>query len=521
MTTIIKFKLPVLLLLIVVAGLFSCKDDWDNHYDKTLDSKSSLNLHEYIKSRSDLSTFQQVLHITGFDSILSKNLTYTVWAPDNETLADLSLKDTVELRKFVRSYITRFSSPTQGLYLKPAKLLMLNDKLMMFEKSGDGYTFDGNKLIEKDIALANGILHVLSDYKPYVRNIYEYINETKGLDSLRIYLASLNKKNLDMDKSFSNGVFVDSIFKTTNYMLDTLAHFSREDSIYTAILPDNVAWKDAYSRAYPYFKTTAFAGGTKAQDVLTRKAIVNDMFFRTRLTLPIQADTLRSTGANTISSPNRLFDGAQKVVLSNGDAYVTSQFKNTAYDSWYKTINIEAEWEDLGRTQSNYSLSPMSSIGTGFSLISRRYYLAATPTSSSSLSTFFLRFPLPNNLSAKYNIYCVFVPSIITNPKDTLPYSVQFKLSYMASTGKQVLDAAIDKNNKVLTPTGTSATFTTDGKTLQKMLVAKEFEFPYSNLYNGNNASITTALKVQYKSVTGVPTSKELKIDCIILEPVQ
>lgn len=519
--TIRKFKLPVLLLLTVIAGLFSCKDDWDNHYDKTLDSKSTLNLQEYIASRSDLSKFEDVLRITGFDSILSKNLTYTVWAPDNATLENLSLKDTVELRKFVRSYITRFSTPTQGIYLKPAKLLMLNDKLMMFEKNGDGYSFGGNKLVEKDIALANGILHVLSEYKPYIRNIYEYINETQGLDSIRTYIASLNRKILDKDKSFANGVFIDSVFKTTNYMLDTLAHFAKEDSIYTAIIPDNAAWKDAYSRAYPYFKTTPATGGVKVQDVITRKAIVNDMFYRSRLTLPIQADTLRSTGKNTITSPNRLFEGSQKVVLSNGDAYVSSQLKNTAWDSWYKPIKIEAEWEDYGRFPSNYSVSPMSSIGTGFNSISRRYYLAATPTSSSSLSTFFLRFPLPGNLSAKYNIYCVFVPSTITNPRDTLPYSVQFKLSYMASTGKQVLDAAIDKNNKVLTPTSTSATFTTDGKTVQKMLVAKEFEFPYSNLYYNNNATITTALKVQYKAVTGVATSKELKIDCIILEPVQ
>lgn len=132
---------------------------------------------------------------------------------------------------------------------------------------------------------------------------------------------------------------------------------------------------------------------------------------------------------------------------------------------------------------------------------------------------------IPNTLAAKYNIYCVFVPASITSPTDGRPNKVKFYLSYVDATGKQITNAAIDINNNVTTPTKAAATFTTKPFLVDRMLVAKDVVFPYSNLYYDSKSITTVALKVENAAgVTALDLAnfnRNLLIDCIILEPVQ
>jgi hypothetical protein len=202
---------------------------------------------------------------------------------------------------------------------------------------------------------------------------------------------------------------------------------------------------------------------------------------------------------------------------------------NSATESWFKEVRVEAENSKSGRVTSNYSGVSVSSIGTGYN-ISEGYYLRLDPTSQSSLSKLFVTFPITNTLAAKYNIYCVFVPTSIVDTTDKRPYKVQFYLSYINSAGVAVTNASIDANNTVQLPSKTSATFiTTPSMQPQKMLVVSGFQFPYCNLVNRSDyiSSLASTVSLKVQNAAGVSTSevanynRTLRIDCIILEPVQ
>jgi hypothetical protein len=372
--------------------------------------------------------------------------------------------------------------------------------------------------------MQNGIVHILGEYAPYTFNFWEYIEQTPGLDSLNVYLNSLNLKTYDPVASFQDGVFVDSMFTKTNIILDYLAALKTEDSTYTAVLPNNTAWKEAYDRIAPYYKSTIAEGGDVKQMKTAKLIMVKDLFFRGRLTNSFsELDTLKSTNGIKFGNPGRLFAGAQRAELSNGYGYVTSKINIEAKESWLSDIRVEAESASFDATDLvNYSQNNMSAIGTGYSVSNNRYLKAESKTQS-SLSKLSVNFQIPRTLATKYNIYCVFVPASITSPTDVRPNKVRFYLSYIDATGKQITNAAIDATNTVTTPTKTAAIFTSTPSVVQKMLVAKDVVFPFCNLINLPRT--TVALKLENAAgVTGLELlnfSRNLLIDCIILEPVQ
>ena len=66
--------------IILIAGivaLSSCNDKWDDHYDSNSQLPSAT-LMELIDGYSDLSLFYQMVHLSGTDSLLNSNQTYTV-----------------------------------------------------------------------------------------------------------------------------------------------------------------------------------------------------------------------------------------------------------------------------------------------------------------------------------------------------------------------------------------------------------------------------------------------------------
>jgi len=522
------YGIPLFAILTITVLVASCTDDWDNHYATNAANKSKLNLYQYIQSQTELSTFTGMLKSTGYDSVLTKSQTYTVWAPNNQALANVDLTDTALVRKIVKNHITRFTHSSSGVTNKV--ILMLDNKLIIFAKGATGFSFGGKTIVQSDVALANGILYVLSDYAPYKMNIWEFLNNTPGIDSVRSYIInSLTINQIDTAASFKDGIFIGTVYKSTNKALSYLGKFKTEDSTYTAIIPDNAAWIEAYNRILPYYNTLAKDGGASTQMQNTKWTLIQDLFFRGKQSLPVVKDTLFSTYGHGFANPNRLFTGSQVTDLSNGLGYVTSQLQSNATDSWFKEIRVEAEDSRYGRLTSNYSASTVSGIGTGFN-ISQRNYLRLDPSTTSSLSKLFVTFPIPNTLSAKYNIYCVFVPSSVVDTADHRPYQVQFFLSYTNNLGAPVVNATVDVNNTVQLPTKTSYTFTTTPSNQpQKMLVVSGFQFPFCNLVNRidyiSSLLANVTLKVQNAGTPANETLKKvdrtLRIDCIILEPVQ
>lgn len=179
---------------------------------------------------------------------------------------------------------------------------------------------------------------------------------TNGLDSFKTYLLSQNKYIFDPINSIeigvdSNGnVVYDSALIYTNVFLDKVGNINNEDSIYTAVLLNNNAWIEAYNKIKKYYNFPENAGGAKRQRSMTCYTIVKDILFRGRIYNSMNFDTLVTTTGNKYFNPSYLFTG-DPILLSNGIAYISSNFLFSDTISWFKKIKVEAE-NTNGRTHS-------------------------------------------------------------------------------------------------------------------------------------------------------------------------
>lgn len=524
-----KHKYIIFSALIALISFTSCSDVWDTHYGKSAGLKSDLNLYDYIKSQPDLSKFSQMLDIAGFDSIINQPQTYTVWAPVNSSLETVDLNDTATVTDIVKNHISRFAYTTSDVEEKT--IFMLNKKFMVFKHVDGQYVFGGKTLLTANTAAANGIVHTINGYIPYLSNIWEFIGSADGLDSLRTYLYSQSVLVFDEEASVEigtndkNQAIYDSVIVFSNPVLDKIGHLHVEDSLFAAILPDNAAWTKVYNKIKTNYKTLKNDGGVQ-QRLNTQAAIVENLVFRMKnMNIePSAMDSIISTSGQTFRHSTYLFDGSQRHALSNGLVYVTDSLRFKASESWQRPIIVEAENQNYGRSFAYSTLGVRSGLGSSYN-VSDNKFLTIEPTSVSKNTPASVTFPIPNTLAGKYKIYCVFVPSSIVNPDDIRPYKVKYNFSYVNNAGTAVKDAAITSKNVVSTTPGSiAAVFTTDAQVITKMYVA-EINFPYCNLYTSKSlaSDINVKLKVESAVLIGEKAlfDRDMRIDYIILEPVE
>jgi hypothetical protein len=458
----------------------------------------------------------------GYDTLLSKSQTYTVWAPLNGSLSSVNIDDTLAVSRIVRNHITQFSIPTASVQKKTLK--MLDGKLLSFEVSGSSAFLDGDSIKEVDHALANGIVHVMKQYVPYKLNAWEFLTETAGLDSLRNNINSLSHKVYDAKSSFNaDGAFVDSVFVDYNPIFTNLCLMKSEDSTYTAIYPSNSAWNSIYSSVYSLFKTLPSSGGVATQVKQTKLALLQDLYFQGKISVPAAKAAMSTIYGDTISNINNVLSNAHAFNISNGIAYTTDMFNISPLDTWNKNLKVEAESiTGVDSLKINYTMSTSSSLGTVFNT-SGKSYLTAVASTPSFISNLAVKFPIPNTLSTKYNIYCVFVPATIIDTTDLKPYKLNFYITYKDANGKTVKDQKLTVANNV-----------TNARSITKMLVAQNYSFPFCNIVNSKNEGISVPEKVSVflkveNAASGSSSSatdrktynRTLRIDCVLLEPVQ
>lgn len=529
MERIIKYMLPLMLGFLLVFA--SCNEAWDVHYSGSDGDKSALNLNDYIQAQPEMSVFAQMLKIAGYDKVLSQPQTYTVWVPINDVLQEVNLADTLSVTEIVKNHISRFAYPTSNLQSKT--IYMLGKKFVNFSRTDTGYALGGKPLLsdKSNVATENGIVHAINGFVPYLSNIWEFIGKAEGLDSLRNYLYAQSSYVFDPAASVeigtnSNGQSVyDSVIIFSNAVLDKIGALYLEDSVYSTILPNNEAWIKAYDKIKNNYKTLPKDGGATRQRLNTQWALVQNLVFRGSIHEPAASDSLISTTGSKFKSPSYLFEGAQKFNLSNGVAYITDSIRFKASESYQQPIRIEAENSDFGRSYRYANLFVRSSLGSAFSNdVSETKYLIAEPTTVSNATQNEVTFPIPNTLSGKYRIYCVFVPSSIVNENDARRYRMSFYLSYLNSAGVAVNDAAVNASNTVTQPGLLGAVFTSTASSISKMFVT-QMEFPYSNIIKDKTEASNITVKLRVKNEARITETvmydRILRIDYIILEPVQ
>lgn len=512
MRQFLKIASAVFLVTLAIVGQ-SCKDDWNKHYIDEPAKAPDIRLADYIKSQPELSKFYEMLTITGYDTILNASQVYTVWAPTNNALQNVDLNSKSSVKDIVQNHITRFSYPSSGVQSDYVK--MLNGKLIHFYRDNVGFYF-GNILIKSpDVLTANGILHIMDSYLPFQANIWEYISRMPGLDSLKAYINSQNSKLFDLDRSIAIGIdslgntVYDSAFVETNLFFERMGELNVEDSIYTAILPDNTAWNDAYNRIKKYFVSNHPTQAAQIQRYFTKYVVAKDLVFRNRVKTPASLDSLVSTSGAVFYQPGYLFANAVTSEVSNGLVYVASQLQHKATDSWFSKIKVEAE-SSYGRSALNANIYLRYSYGSPMD-VSQKGYIVVEPTTTSAISKVYVDFSIPNTLSAKYNIYCVFVPGTITNANDTKPNRAVF---YLLKTGYD----GIVTSQPLTVPNNV-----TESNGITKMVVAKNFSLPYCDMNLESTKDVAPRIKLRVQndvSVKDTSFSRTMRIDYVLFEPV-
>lgn len=554
----------------MLLSLASCQEaEWNDYYQEQGANKT---LMELIDSNPQTSQFAAALRQGGLDKLLSSSQTFTVFAPDNDAMSGY-VPDGDDESKFFYNHICRYIYSYGDVEQldpvnQPLRIKMLNGKYQNLDIATGRLTFGNMANVVETESATNGALNIINARVPFYNNIYEEIKKKDRTDSISNYLQAMDEYTFLPQKSTVIGTndmgetVYDSVFQFRNKWMESYGDIHLEDSVYSMIVPSNEAWTKQYDKVKPYFRafgegSTSISGiqvkGTfnigdatcdSLCDAHTRETITHDLVFRHTQDVdnPV-GDSLVSSSGNVFHEPKQLFEGSVERGVSNGRFFLADELKFSPEESWHKEIRVEAE------NSQNYAQQYCSSTYASSVLnypqfagqISENSFLIANP-SALSFQKNTLRFQIPNTLASKYNIYIVTVPAsavdttLIKRPESLRGTKLQFYLTYVHENGTLSRDAVIATPvdfNGTQTPTPIDTkkpAFITDAVNVDRLLVARNFKFPYANFISSasgaDNLETVVAAFLQVEcNVTSAADLKEyekvMRIDCIILEPVE
>lgn len=423
------------LLCLLPLALLGCTD-WDDHYNDEQHVIAENTLWEEIESRDDLKPFKDLLEQYGYKDMLNGPQMYTVFAPVG-AIDTVGIGASVEKIKteVIENHIARFAYSANGAINNKPEVVMLNTKEIGFVQEGDTYKFGNQKFTtEYNIRAKNGVLHIIEGQQMFFHNIWEYLTTDARFDNIREYLYSFNDTILNEDKSVKGEInadgqqeYLDSVIYINNSLFYTIGQLDNEDSTYTMIIPTNEAWDEAYERIKPYYQFPSSISREKRdsmQNYYTQLGIVRDLVFSHTMQKSVE-DSLISTTKSVFEKPFEYIlsdysDWNQSKACSNGGVFVVENLKHNPWDSWHKTIKIEAERAnalDYDRNSSNYLYytRTLPSTDTLFTKVSNGSYIEVTPKTKTSKPV--VTFNVWNVLAGSYDVKVVLLPQTRTSSK--------------------------------------------------------------------------------------------------------
>lgn len=379
-----KLLLGVLLLAGGTA-LHSCSDEWDDHYSSGSNAinATGVSVWERLESMPEYSDFVAKLKEYSYDRILSQNRVFTVYAPNNEAMANYVANSQYSERDaFVRNHIAYFNHSYTSY--TDTTVEMMNEKVMRVRGGMIGsnqnqdvaFVADDSQL---NVACRNGLIHGLTGIISYLPNIWEIIDAQAPLYSQ--YLHQLDEQVLDTDESTvdsinSEGqtVYLDSVVTYTNGFWEVVGELNTEDSSYVSLVLADDAWEDAYNKIeasflyYPESQGTYWwegAGNTTSQqdslerykDAMIYRTIMRSLTYRYPQVESLLEGTYREDYDFISSVSGRripkeaLKDWLESIAsnadsveeASNGQAYIAHSYDFENADVVQDTITTEAE----------------------------------------------------------------------------------------------------------------------------------------------------------------------------------
>ncbi len=255
-----KFNYKRLFASVLTLAMISCSNPWDDRINND-DANLRVNLNEAITNTAEVSQFAQLLVETGYDKVLAASKTYTVFAPTNEAMAQVSdaiLKNPAALVSFVANHITltTYSSIRTN---QNERIKMFTNKNLIFKGST---MIDDATIVSPDHYAANGVFHIINKALTPKLNIWQYIKTQAGASEISDYLLTLKEFNIyktdSIGKALSTavgaGYLSDSL---TNSYLKNVYNLNNENNSYTIFLMQNSGYNAEVNKMKPYLTKTS------------------------------------------------------------------------------------------------------------------------------------------------------------------------------------------------------------------------------------------------------------------------
>lgn len=456
---------------LVVAGsmsLYSCSDEWDDHYSEVSSSVAGVSIWETLSSNSEYSAFANILKEQGYDAILSGGQTpriYTVFAPTNEAMQSYHEQGNID-EEFIKNHIAFFYRNVSNL--SDTTVTMLNDKVMRLKGSMFGDKLDPiYSVVDKNIPCQNGLIQGISGVVPYKKNIWEYIDEQGG--ELKTFLFGFNRTVLDTDEStegyidtLGQTVYLDSVTYLFNQMWSIVGQLNNEDSTYVSFLLDEEAWQEGWEKVEKNFMYREAQGQyfpegadslLRAKEAQIKHVLVSSLTFNKAA---FDAATREGSGAELLRSASRSSvpvsvlrewknsSLTREEAASNGTAYLTSTFAYDAPDAWQDTITVQGEnvyrlFMVGGNQRVTYprlntdtlSLSPLSTdydetADKKYEVSGGSYIYVQRSAAQNASATF----GIANTESGLYDLWVTFIPASMVGGVTPLPSTVRATITY-------------------------------------------------------------------------------------------
>lgn len=460
--------------------------------------KRSEVIYEKIQSIPELSIFAKMLDQSGYFTKLDNK---TIWAPNNTALAEIDLNDHALVRRLVENHIS------DGLYVQTpismliGKVTMINQKRMDLSKTDNDYFLNGNKILTIGIGIQSGQINIIDGFLPYRPTLWEYLNQMGMADSMCMFLRSFNKKTYDT-------VAKDSVI-TNELLTNVAASLKIETMEYTVLIPDDRLWNETVNRLMQYYPSTTDTATIASRLNNVKRIILMNLFVQGRKSTLMSDTLILTTLGNELVNPSQLFGNDTLISkLSNGNCLKISalNYLNTVQ----KEVRVEAE-NPVNRTNANSSINVRNRVSLPDFSISNNAYIRVFPLTTSSVQKVWAQYSIPNLLPGKYNIYVVFVPAYLEDTAKTLPYLVNFYLTYPNADGVTVSNASMSSN------------VITAPKTISKIRVKSDFIVNFFDMSLAGKTNPSIKLKVENAAIVNQSTlySREVRTDCILFEPVQ
>lgn len=213
-----------ILLAVFILSLFGCTKNWDDHYDKQPET-INMNVWDAIKSRTDLSSFVNLMVKYKFDTLFRSDITYTLFVPNNSAFDLLKKMEQID-DTTILNYNICLNFIQAGNAQGKIKLQTRVGKYSTFENVNGKSFYDGIALNYESPLYLNGRFFIMSEVALPRLNLYEYF--AKNNPYLKSYIDT--KDSIILDKVKSRAIGLD---KNGNTVYDTVSiKVNLVDSLY-------------------------------------------------------------------------------------------------------------------------------------------------------------------------------------------------------------------------------------------------------------------------------------------------